>query len=362
MVLAEVGNGGIGKMRVRLAEEFARRGIALDLLLADTNSPYLDGLSSGVRVVDLHTSHALFSLPGLIRYLRRERPDLVLTQRIRVNVAALRARRLAGVKVPVWTTFNTNESAQLASLRPAKSRKHLALLKRWYPRNDGFISVGDGVADDAARLIGIPRERIATVYNPTVMPDLAERAAEPLDHPWFAPGTPPVVLAIGRLEPQKDFPTLLDAFALLHAQRPCRLVVLGEGRLRNALLTKAEHLGLAEEIQLPGFVDNPYAWLSRAALFALSSRWEGIANALVEAMACGTPVVATNCPNGPEEVLEGGRHGPLVPVGDARALAAAMDAVLDAPPPADRLRAATTRFTLKESAARYLQVLGLNES
>lgn len=359
MVLSELANGGIGKMRLHLANQFARRGLAVDLLLARTDSPYLGRIGAGVRVVDIHTSNALFSLPWLALYLRRERPDLMLTQRVRVNVAALRARRLAGVKVPIWTTFNTNQSAQLASLRPAKARKHLALLRRWYPRNDGFIAVSEGVAEDAAGLVGLPRGRILTVYNPTVTPDLAARATAPLDHPWFAPGGPPVVLGVGRLDPQKDFATLIDAFALLRAGRDCRLLILGEGRLRGELEAQARRLGLGDRVALPGFVDNPYAWMSRAALFAVSSRWEGTANALIEAMACGTPVVATDCPNGPREVMEGGRHGPLVPVGDAPALAAAMVATLDAPLPAQTLRAATARFTLEASAERYLEAMGL---
>lgn len=359
VLLADLAKGGIGKMRVHLANEFARRGVSVDLLVARTDSPYLAAVQGDVRVVDVGTSHAVFAVPRLAIYLRRERPDVVLTQRIRVNVAALRARRLAMLAVPVWTTLNTNQSAQLASLRPAKARRHLALLRRWYPRNDGLIAISNGVAEDAARLIDVPRGRIETIYNPTVMPDLAARAAASLDHPWFAPGQPPVVLGAGRLDPQKDFATLIDAFGRVRAQLPCRLVILGEGRLRGELEAQVRDLGLVADVQLPGFVDNPYAWMSRAALFAFSSRWEGFGNALAEALACGTPVVSTDCPDGPREILEGGRVGRLVPVGDAAALAEAVVATLASPPPAEVLKAAAGRFTLAASAARYLEVMGL---
>lgn len=135
MVLADPARGGMGKMRVHLANEMARRGVSVDLLLARTDSPYLAGITDGVRVVTLKTSHPLFGLPPLVLYLRRERPDLMLTQRIRVNVAVLRARRLARVQTPVWTTLNTIQSAQRASLQPSQARRHLAQLRRWYSRN-----------------------------------------------------------------------------------------------------------------------------------------------------------------------------------------------------------------------------------
>lgn len=359
IVLADLARGGIGKMRVHLANEIARQGVAVDIVLSRAESPYLSMVGPGVVVRFIGTSHALFSLPMLAVYFRSRNPDVVLTQRIRVNVAALRARRLARSTIPVWTTINTNESAQLASLRVGKARRHLALLRRYYPRNDGIIAISNGVADDAAKVIGVPRERILTIYNPTVAPDLPTKAAEPLAHPWFAPAQPPVVLGVGRLEPQKDFGTLLDAFARLRASRACRLVILGEGQLRNELESQARRLGIEADVALPGFVDNPYPWMARCALFAFSSRWEGFGNALVEAMACGTPVVSTDCPDGPREILENGRHGRLVPVGDAQALAEAMAATLAAPPPADALKAAAGRFTLAASAERYLSVLGL---
>lgn len=359
IVLADLARGGIGKMRVRLANALADSGVAVDLLLARTESPYLTHLADAVRLVPFGTSHSLFSLPRLAYYLSKERPDVVLTQRIRVNVAVLRARRLMGLEMPVWTTLNTNQSAQLASLRPAKARTHLSLLKRWYPRNDGLIAVSDGVADDAARLIGVPRGRILTVYNPVVTPELEGLANAPLTHPWLVPGGAPVILGVGRLDPQKDFTNLIDAFAAVRAERDCRLVLLGEGRLRAQLMEQAQRLGVGRDVELPGFVDNPYAWMRRASLFVLSSRWEGIANALTEALACGTPVVATDCPDGPREILDNGRYGPLVPVGDPMALATAMRVVLDAPLSSNELRAAAGRFTLDKSVTRYLDVLGL---
>lgn len=359
MVLADLARGGIGKMRVHLANEFVRQGISVDFVLGRTDSPYIKLIGPGIRVIDIRSSHSLFSVPWLARYLHRERPDVVLTQRPRVNAATLRARALCGAQMPVWSSFNTNQTAQLASLRPDKRRKHLALMRNWYPRNDGLIAISHGVADDAAQVCGLPRDSLHVIYNPVVTPEIFTLADEPLDHPWFREDAPPVILGVGRLDPQKDFPILLRAFKRVRAQRDCRLVILGEGKLRDELAALARDLGIAEDVALPGFVDNPYAWMRRAAVFALSSAWEGSGNALTEAMALGTPVVSTECPDGPREVLDGGRYGPLVAVGDADALAGAILRTLAEPMPKAELQRGGDRYRLETSARRYLEVLGL---
>ena len=190
----------------------------------------------------------------------------------------------------------------------------------------------------------LPLWRVQTIYNPFDLARIAQLAVEPLDHPWFAPDQPPVLLAIGRLNEAKDFHILIRAFAQLRQQRAARLVILGEGELRPALEELLVQLGIgADVVQLPGFVANPYAWLARCSLFVLSSRREGLPGALIEAMACGVPVVSTNCLSGPDEILEGGRWGRLVPVGNVDDLAGAIAATLDTPPevrPNVRLRAA----------------------
>lgn len=359
--VASLFHGGVGKMRVHLINEMARRGHRVDLLLADRDSPYMDLIDPAIRVVHVATSNAVTGIPAVALYLLRARPRVMLAQRVRVNVLTLRARALARSATRMFATVNTNMSRELAALKPNKRERHLDLLKRYFPRNDGIIAVSHGVAADLSQLIGIPIGRISVAPNPTVTPELAQLAAAPLDHPWFAPGEPPVIVGMGRLEPQKDFPTLLRAFATLRRSRRCRLVILGEGKQRERLLQAAKELGIHEDVQFPGFAKNPYAYLARAALFVLSSAWEGSPNSLTEALALGTPLVSTDCPDGPREILEGGRHGPLVNVGDAAALAAAMAATLERPPDRDQLRAAAQRYTLERSATAYLAALGLSE-
>jgi glycosyltransferase involved in cell wall biosynthesis len=219
-----------------------------------------------------------------------------------------------------------------------------ALLRHFYPEADAVACVSRGVADDVARVTGLPRERIQTTYSPVVSRQLAGGHAGAAPHRWLEPGAPPVVLGVGKLKPQKRFDTLLRAFALLVTERPARLVILGAGRERRSLLALSRSLGVADDVALPGFSRDPFAWMRRAAVFVLSSAWEGLPSVLIQAMACGCPVVSTDCPHGPAEILEGGVHGPLVPVGDHAALAGAIARVLDQPPPAERLRRRADAF------------------
>jgi glycosyltransferase involved in cell wall biosynthesis len=230
------------------------------------------------------------------------------------------------------------------------------LARRLYGRADAIVAVSRGVAEDLARLTGLPRERIDVIYNPIVTPALRERAEEPLTHGWFADAEPPVFLAVGRLAPQKDFPALLRAFARVRQQRRARLMILGEGDERPALEELARSLGVEADVALPGFVPNPYPYLRAAAAFVLSSRWEGLPGVLIEALACGTRLVATDCPSGPREILADGRHGRLVPPGDEEALGDAMRAALDEefpPPPEEACRP----FEPDAVVERYLEVL-----
>jgi glycosyltransferase involved in cell wall biosynthesis len=231
------------------------------------------------------------------------------------------------------------------------------LLRRMYPRADAIVCVSDGVARDLASLTGVPAARMRTVYNPVVTPELLAQAEAIAPHPWLQDGGPPVVLGVGRLVDQKGFATLLEAVARLRRERPLRLLVLGEGRRRGALERQARRLGLGADFALPGFAPNPFAYMARAGVFVLSSVYEGLPGVLIQALACGCPVVSTDCPDGPREILAGGEYGPLVPVGDAAALAAAIGRVLDAPPDRERLRRRGQAFGVEPAVLAYLEVV-----
>jgi glycosyltransferase involved in cell wall biosynthesis len=232
-------------------------------------------------------------------------------------------------------------------------------LRQTYRQADQVIANSHGVSADVLALTGLGADLLATLKNPSIPADLDRLASAAAPHPWLEQRDKPVVLAAGRLVDVKDFVTLLRAFAALRQQRPARLIILGEGPERGALLSLAEQLGMAQDVALPGFSINPVAWMARAALFVLSSRYEGSPNVLIEALACGTPAVSTDCPHGPREILDHGRWGRLVPVGDVPALAAAMAVTLDAPLPAETLRAAMAPYRVDTAARAYLAALGL---
>jgi glycosyltransferase involved in cell wall biosynthesis len=379
--------GGLQRSVLTLARGIAERDHRVDLVLTRAEGPLRAEVSDAVRIVDLATRSPLQLLPSLVtkpggaagllgpfasldpplvfgsvpalaRYLVRERPDALISASSWANLAALRARRCADVPTSVVVTERNTLSLRSSSQPKRRYRQLPRLVRRYYPEADRIVAVSHGVADDLASTAELPRERIETIYNPVVTPELRDRAAEPVAHPWFGDGGPPIVLGVGRLHPQKDFDTLIRAFARVREKRPCRLVIVGEGALRGSLMDRVESLGVAADVSLPGFDPNPFAFMARADLFVLSSAWEGFGRVLPEAMACGCPVVSTDCPSGPTEILEGGVYGPLVPVGDDVALAAAIAASLDGAVDRDRLRERGAHFSMARCAERFLELIG----
>jgi glycosyltransferase involved in cell wall biosynthesis len=348
--------GGAERIVLNLTEGIAERGTPVDLVLAAATGPLLGHLAPGVRLVDLASPRVLRSTGPLARYLRRERPRAVVSSMSHANLVALWAARLARAGTPVVVTEHNTMSQSALEQGPVERTLWPLALRSFYPWASHVVAVSRGMADDFARTTGIPRERIEVIYNPVIMPDTRARARQRPDHAWFAPGQPPVVLGIGRLTRQKDFPTLLRAFAALRRQRPARLIILGQGEDRPALEALVAELGLEQDVALPGFRDNPLGYLGASALFVLSSAWEGLPTVLIEALAAGTRVVATDCPSGPREILQEGRWGALVPVGDVAALGAAMAAALECPPrpvPA----AALEPFTREAAVDNYLRLI-----
>ena len=352
--LPSLAGGGAERAMLNLARGFRDLGHAVELVVASATGPYRDDLPAGVRLIDLGSPRVIRALPGLARYLRRRRPDRLYAAMEHANLVALWARTLARVPTRIIVSVRDSGTGPVGR-RDLRQRLCLPLARRFYPGADAVVAVSDGTADIAAAELGLARSRIAAVPNPVITPDLAARAAEPPCHPWLTDAGSPVILAAGRLTPQKDFPTLLRAFAILRARRAARLLILGEGPDRAALESLAASLGVAADTALPGFAANPFACMARAAAFALSSLYEGSPNVLVQALACGAPVVSTDCPSGPAEILHGVAQGQLVPVGDHAAMGAALEAALDLqrPLPAPPLE----RFDYLAAARGYLAVV-----
>lgn len=347
---------GAERAALHLTQGFVERGLKIDLVLQNAVGAFLTKVPPEVRVVDLRSPGLLHKLLALIRYLQRERPTVLLSMLDNVNVAAW-AQRLSGVPTRVVVCVQNTLSQDF---RGVKGKLKPYLVRYSYPWVDEIVAVSQGVAEDLARISGLALEDIQVIYNPVVTPDLFEKVKEPIDHPWFAPEEPAVILGVGRLVIQKDFPTLIRAFALVRQHCPVRLLILGEGEKRPQIEGLIHELGLEDEVALPGFVANSYAYMARAAVFVLSSAWEGLPTVLIEAIATGTPVVSTECPSGPAEILDNGKYGRLVPVGDVEALADAILATLCKPIDPKILRQRSRAFSIERSVDQYLEVLKID--
>lgn len=351
------GAGGVERMLIQLLQGWVELGESVELVLIRADSPHLAQCPAAVRQVHLRANHALLAVPELAHYLRTRRPRALLAAKDRAGRAAVLARALSGVETRLVLRLGTHLSTAMAERHALERALRYAPMRWLYPSFDRIVAVSNGVAEDTAQLAHLPRLRIQVIRNPVITPALSAAAAAPCPHPWLEAGQPPVIVGAGRLQRQKDFPTLIRAFAQVRAQRDCRLLILGEGRWRGALEALTVELGIADAVALPGFQPQLPAYLARAALFVLSSAWEGSPNVLTEALALGVPVVSTDCPSGPSEILAGGRYGPLVPVGDVAALAEAMVQTLEHPHPAAMLQAAVTEYDWLHSARAYLQAL-----
>lgn len=359
--LSTSGHSGVDRLAKNLIPALAARGYRIDQLKVRRHGPNLESIPAGVRVIDLGTSHAYPSLLPVARYLRRERPFALFCDKDRVNHTALAARALARVDTRLTLSMGTTVSIDLAHrslLHRCKTRLSMGWL---YRLADQVIVTSAGVADDMSAYTGLPRHLIRVVPCPIVPATVFDGRFPRPDHPWFGDGGPPIVMGLGELSQRKDFATLIRAFARVRLEFPCRLMILGRGRERERLLALAAELGVGEAVALPGFVESPYGWLAQAAVFAFTSRWEGLGFALIEALALGIPAVSTDCPSGPREILDHGRYGPLVPVGDAEALAAALLQTLRQPLPKAELQQAAWPYEIERATSAYAEALGLRD-
>lgn len=363
LYLPNLEGGGAERMMLTLAKSFVERGLAVDMVLARAYGPYLTELPPEVGLVDLRSWGVMASIPRLASYLRRTRPEAALVTLPHASVALVLAQRLARLDARLDTKVFIREATTPSGVRPTdrgwgvKGRLLPAAMRLFYPLAHGVVAVSNGVADDLRHFLRLPAEKITTIYNPVVTADLPLKASEPLNDPWFAPGQPPVVLSVGGLRPEKGFPTLVRAFAKVREKRQARLLILGEGGERPRLEALVRELGLEADVRLPGFTSNPFPYMSRAALYVLSSQREGLPGALIQAMACGCPVVSTDCPSGPAEVLEGGRFGRLTPVGDVNAMAEAISQSLECSPERERLRERAAVFSEEDSMRGYMELM-----
>ena len=354
----DLSGGGVERQSLALATELQLLGFDITLVLHQMRGELREQLSPHLRTVDLESNRTIRDIPRLAAFLSREKPDILLANVDHNNVAALLAKAMAASRTnvvicqhnPISTDFYHGLSWTYRGI-PSAYRLASPLIAR-------AIGVSRGISRELESIAHLPAHKVVTINNPVIGPDFAYRSGASVTHPWLEERAAPVFVCAGRLVPQKDHQTLLRALALHRQRIPSRLLLLGTGPLRESLETLAEELGVTDAIQFLGFQDNPLPWFRRADAFVLSSRSEGFGNVLVESMWCGTPVIATDCPHGPAEILDGGRYGVLVPANDPAALAAAMDgaSTIRARFPPTLLKARAAEYTNSGCAERYAQL------
>jgi glycosyltransferase involved in cell wall biosynthesis len=362
--LPSLRGGGAEKAAVNLSKGFSAKGLKVDLVLAKSEGPFLKQVPESVRIVNLKSSRILTSFFPMISYLRSRKPEILISSMNHANVVAVLASKMSRANP---RTYSVVHNQNLSLLKPGSNILPFklvadALMNIAYRKAFGVVAVSKGVASAFAGATRIPLDRIHVIPNPIDTDDIAVRNLSAPNHPWFKKMRHiPVVIGVGRLEKVKDFPTLMRAFSKI-IKKGCRarLVIAGEGSERSDLESLAESLGLGPYVSLPGFVQNPFAYMKRASVLVVSSLSESFGNVLVEAMACGTPVISTDCDYGPRETLDGGRYGPLVPVGDVNSLSDAIQKILCERPDRRALMQRAAEYSVENVTERFLEVMDMN--
>lgn len=345
--------GGAQRIALNLCTGLIKKGYDVDLLLVEAEGDLISEVPEEVSVINLDASRVVTSTVPLRRYLRESTPDVLYSMMIEVNIAAVVAHQFARVDTRLVISEHNTPTVSAEGLKD-QFALHLAPLT--YPRSDHVVTVSEGVRNDLLDVIDISEEKITFIHNPIDVERIRKQATESVEHKWFTDPSASVVMSAGRHAPQKGFDTLLRAFSCLEYSN-ARLVLLGEGNKTESLRTLATQLGIEDQVDFPGFVDNPFKYMASADVFVLSSWYEGFGNVLIEAMATGCPVVSTDCPSGPNEILKDGAYGPLVPVKDAAAMSNAIEDVLADPIDESVLASRADDFSIDTVVERYETVL-----
>ena len=352
------GPGGTGRVMLNIIHGILELGLDVDLLVLTGNHPDLEAASDRIGLVFLGLENNSNAINIVRDYLERDNPIAVLCNKDSASEVVIRALFRSNHTPRVVIRIGTNVIEKLNRKNSISRIIHRRRLTELYKHADALIGNSEGVSAALRHLIRKPRPPIHTIYNPLDLGEIRRHAQESVDHPWLIEKKSPVIISVGRLSAAKDYTTLIKAFSLVRHRLKSKLIILGEGRQRAKLQTLANRLGLEQDLDLPGFKVNPFAFLARADVFVLSSLFEGAPNALMEALAVGTPTVATDCSSGPREILAGGRFGRLVPLKDPNSMAEAVLATLKDPPEKSILCEAVQRYGLKDIVKQYVNVLG----
>ena len=359
--MPSLGVGGAETVVVRLIKGFVKKGISINLILATNYGELKKEIPREVNIIELKAKRATYSLFQLIQYLRKNKPKKILCHLQRANRLVLMAKLLSGVNTEVYIVDHTTISTARKNYRLLERLVIYFSYKLLYPKATQIIHVSQGAARDLEIALRLNKGSVKVIYNPVVDEEEIKKRSE-IPHPWLKNNGIPVILAVGRLSEPKGFDILIEAFKFINDSIDVRLIILGEGPLRRSLEEQIKRLKIVDRVYMPGVVNNVYDYMKDANVFVLSSRWEALPTALIEAMACGCPVVSTNCDNGPREILENGKYGRLVPVGDPLKLAYGIIDTLNQKYKNDEIVERALYFSVENSVNKYLEVMKIRNN
>lgn len=356
---SHVNVGGVESVYYLIAQALLDRGWQVDMLTKAGGVLYESRIPQGARVVAI----GRVGIPSLLKYMASRKPDYIMSAKMDCNVELLACKALYNNRTRAIIRYDgVLDAHYLPELFPKIKRAVGRFLMRCLLKEAHVaIAVSDGMM--AAALESFPGQghNLRRLYNPIDTGRIRELAREPCDHPWIISGRKgdvPVILHVGRLAPEKDIPTLLRAFALARQDRELRLVIVGIGPEEANLKREAHRLGIADSVSFAGYVENQYAYLAGAQVFAMSSVAEGLGCVLQEAMACSASIACTDYTFGARELLAGGKYGILVPMSDPEALAEGMLAALDRPIGPDALQKRAAEFDIDTHISELLAIIG----
>ncbi len=357
--LPSLHGGGAERAMLVFAKELLTRGYPVDLVLAKKEGALLPLVPFGARVIDCKSRRMLHAFPTLAAYLRKNRPAAVYSTITHANIMAAFTCRAVKLRAPlIVRQSNAPLSESKSGVMHSLTRR---LIPMAYPNASAVIAVSEGVRSELISIQPRLLERIKVLPTPVLTSDVRRQGDEIPKHRWFQEGRDPVIVSAGRLERHKGMLELIRAFSVLRESRAAKLIIIGEGSARAELEAEIAQLGLTNDVDLPGFQENPFSFMNHAALFVLNSHYEGLPNVIIQAMSFGTPIVSTDCRSGPSEILEHGRLGRLIPVGSHEGLVKAISESLDLPKHRAAQESAWTRYCAEQATSAYLACANLPE-
>ncbi len=328
--IPSLAGGGAERFMLNLANEFSKKDKKVFFIVSSLEGEYVSELDEEIRIIDLKCKRVLYSIPSLIKFLREEKPSALISTIYHANLIAIFAKTIARVKTKIIVReSNMHQTLKDASYNLVTYKFTLILMRLLYPLADSIIVVSRAMGDEIVALVKGIGHKVNLIHNFINFDEVSFLANKPVLHPWIEEKKTKIILSVGRLSNQKNWPILLHAFARIRKDNDVKLIILGEGPQRKELEALVRKLGIQSSVSLPGFDSNPYSWMSKVEIFVLSSDFEGFPNVLVQALACGCKVISSDCASGPREILEDGKWGRLFNVGDSDGLFLMMQEALN---------------------------------